>query len=241
MIGVLELTEGRGRRPWVERRRLLGLNCLWAAVPVREGVREKALLRRVRRGAEALARAGVRRVLTASQFPHWAVLRQAGLYPVAPENFCQAMAAPLALAALAAQERPPEQARVLLTGRRAGPAMYRAAERLCPRVRALAVDAGEEGERLAAWLRLEYGVAVQPPRPGETDVVLCFGPDGAGGSTVFRLYGERPDLAGFRPVPAAGELPPGLDPLPLAALLWEEGRLSEKQLYFLPPNPKLLT
>lgn len=241
MIGVLELAEGKGRRPEMEWRKLLGLNCLWATVPVTERLREKARLRRVRRGAEALARAGVRRVLTAAQFPYWAVLRQSGLYPVEPEGFCQAMAAPLAMAALAEQGRPPEQASVLLSGRRAGPAMHRAAEQLCLRVRGLAVDAGEEGEKLAAWLRLEYGVAVQPPRTGQAEVALCFGPDGAPGKTVFRLYGHRPDLAGFRPVPAAGGLPSALDSLPLVALLWEEGRIAEKQLRFLPPNTKLLT
>lgn len=241
MIGVLELTEGRGRKPWAERRWLLGLCCLWGEVPVKAGMGERRLRKRVERGADLLLRSGVRRVLTAGDFPYWEELRRAGLRPVEPETFCQALAAPLALAALTWQERRPERASVLLRGQRVSHALFRAAEQLCPRVRDLAVDAGAEGEELAAWLRAEFGAAVRPPEAGRADVVLAFGPEAPAGRTVFRLYGHRPDLAGFVPALADCGLPSGLDRLPLLAVLWEEGKIKGEALRFLPPNTKLLT
>ena len=71
MIGVLELVEKKGRRPEVTVERLYGLRCLRAEVPVTAGLRESKICRRVDKGALALARAGVRRVLTAADFPWW--------------------------------------------------------------------------------------------------------------------------------------------------------------------------
>ena len=126
----------------------------------------------------------------------------------------------------------------MLSGRRVSHALFQAAELLCPRVRYLSVDAGAEGEELAAWLRAEFGAAVRPPEDAGADVALCFGPEEAPGRTMFHLWGKDPDLAGFVPIPAAGGLPAGLDRLPLLALLWEEGRIQVKQLRFLPPSPK---
>lgn len=222
----------------LEERRLMDLRCLWADVPAADTLREKRRLRRVRRGAEQLARAGVRRVLAAADFPHWEVLEGAGLRPVETEGFCQALAVPLALAALDRQGKPPERAWVALSGRRVGHALFQAAEALCPQVRYLSVDAGKEGEDLAAWLRGEFGAAVRPPAGAGADVALCFGPERAGGRTGFHLWGKRPDLAGFLPVPAAGGLPAGVDRLPLLALLWEEGRLGTDRLRILPPGAK---
>lgn len=235
-MGIVELEEGRGR-PRLEERRLLGLRCLAARVPVRAGWKEKRLLRQVERGAAALAKAGVRRALTAEDFPHWAVLEEAGLRPVWAECFCQALAAPLALAALAAQGRRPETAAVLLSGPGASPALARAAEALCPRVRRLAVDGGAAGEELACWLRLEFGAAVEPPGLANPHVALSFGPPERRGEITFRLYGPRPDLAGFVPAVRGLRLPAGLDRLPLLALLWEAGRLEAEQVTFLPPHP----
>ena len=238
VIGIVELTGERGRWPGLEEERLFGLRCLRASVPAGEGMKENRRLRRVARGARALARAGVRRVLTAPEFPCWETLIQAGLRPVESEAFCQALAAPLALAALEWQGRPPTLACVRLSGRRVSAPLARAAETLCPRVGRLAVDAGEEGRELAAWLRAEFGAAIQPPEAGGADVALCFGPDPAPGRTVFRLCGPRPDLAGFLPAPAGSRLPAGLDRIPLLALLWETGRLPWERVRILPPNAK---
>ena len=241
MIGVVELTDRKGRRLKPEHRSLLGLRCLWLEVPAPAGLGEKRQARRVRRGGGLLREAGVRRVLAAAEFSNWEALYQAGLRPVEPEAFCQAVAAPLALAALTWQERRLEQAAVLLSGRRAEPALVRAAELLCPRVRDLAVDAGADGAALAAWLRGEFGAAVRPPETVDADVALCFGPEGAPGRTVFRLWGSEPVLAGFLPALAGGGLPAGLDRLPLLAALWEAGLLPLETLRFLPPNTKECT
>lgn len=241
MVGILEWREGKGRRVRLERDWLLGLPCLRAAVPVREGLRERALLRQVVRAAGELARAGVRRVLTQAEFPCWEELKEGGLRPVETETFCQMLAPGLALAALGCRDRRPEQSAVLLSGPGVSPALLRAAETLCPRVRDLAIDAGEAGEELAAWLRSEFGAAVCPPEGVRADVALCFGPSPAAGETVFRLYGPTPDLAGFLPAARGMELPAGLDRLPLLALLWEAGRIGRERLNILPPNTKLLT
>lgn len=241
MVGIMEWKAEKGRRVRVERDWLLGLPCQRATVPVREGMRERARLRRVARGARELVRRGVRRVLTQAGFPYWEELEEAGLRPMETEAFCQMMAPALALAALRCRDRKPERAAVLLSGPEVSPALFRAAEQLCSQVRDLVVDAGEEGEELAAWLRAEFGAAVRPPDRVEADVTLCFGPSAAEGETVFRLYGPIPDLAGFLPAIRGKTLPSGLDRLPLLALLWEEGRISQEQLNVLPPNTKLLT
>ncbi|MBM6924327.1 hypothetical protein [Pseudoflavonifractor phocaeensis] len=240
MVGILELEEGRGR-PKLEERRMLGLRWAAVTVPVRVGWKEKRLLRQVRRGAAALVRAGTRRVLTAEDFPYWEVLEGAGLRPVEPETFTQTLAEPLTLAALTWRDKAPERAAVLLTAPRVTPALVQAAELLCPRVRRLAVDAGEAGEELAQWLRLEFGAGVEPPDGMCPDISLAFGPGCAGGGVTFRLYGPRPDLAGFVPVVRGARLPAGLARLPLLALLWEAGQLDTEQVTFLPPRPGQLT
>lgn len=231
MVGVLELKEGRGRRPELDWRYIRDLRCLGAEIPVRAGLRERAIRSRVDKGAAALIRAGVRRVLTAADFPWWEQLRYSGLRPVEPERFCQALAAPLTLAALERQQVPLVQASVVLSGPRVSRALAQAAELLCPRVRWLSVDVPGEGDELAAWLWKEFGAAVVAPGAGRrTHVALHFGPGGETAVTNFELYGSRPSLAGFRPVPPAGMEQEGLDALAVQALLWEEGRLETKEI-----------
>ena len=144
MVGIMEWKAEKGRRVRVERDWLLGLPCQRATVPVREGMRERARLRRVARGARELVRRRVRRVLTQAEFPCWEALEEAGLRSVETEAFCQMLAPALALAALRCRDRKPERAAVLLSGPEVSPALFRAAEQLCSQVRDLVVDAGEE-------------------------------------------------------------------------------------------------
>lgn len=236
VVGVLTRDPRKGHRARLEQTRLLGLRVLWARVPVTDGMRERKRRRRIARGAEALYREGVRRVLVESGFPDWETLRSAGLRPVDPEPFCQAIAPPLALAALAQAALSPAQATVSLSAPRMNRALFRAAEALCPQVRYLEIDVPEGGKELAGWLREEFGAAVLLPGGGpRPDVSLCFGPGEAAGKQVLRLYGPEPDLAGLRPLPAEEALPAELDGLPLVALLWETGLLRAGQLRFLPP------
>ena len=149
----------------------------------------------------------------AEAFPCWPVLEAAGLRPVETEPFCQAMAVPLALAALRRARILRAQATVALAGQRVSRPLFAAAEALCPQVRRLVVDVPGEGEELAA----------------------CFGPAGGeSGGAVLRLYGPAPQLDGLRLLPEEGTLPPGLAPLPLLTLLWECGRLRPEQIRIFP-------
>ena len=230
MVGIVALEERRGRRPVVTEERVLGLRCLRVSVPVRPGLREDRRKRRAEQGAAALYRAGVRRALTAEDFPDWPALEGQGLRSVDPEPFCQAIAVPLALAALRRAGILRVRATVALSGPRVSRPLFAAAERLCPQVRHLVVDVPGEGEELAAWLREEYGAAVLRPGGAAPDVTLAFGPGGEERGPVLRLYGPAPGLAGLRPIPEEGGLPPDLAPLPLLSLLWECGRLTEGQI-----------
>ena len=176
----------------------------------------------------------MRGVLAGEGTPCWPVLEAAGLRPVETEPFCQAMAVPLALAALRRARILRAQATVALAGPRVSRPLFAAAEALCPQVRRLVVDVPGEGEELAAWLREEYGAAVLPPGTA-ADVTACFGPAGGeSGGAVLRLYGPAPQLDGLRLLPEEGTLPPGLAPLPLLALLWECGRLRPEQIRIFP-------
>lgn len=232
MVGVVEFKEGKGRRPAAARADLLGLPCLRAEIPVRPGLGERRLCRRVDRGAQLLVQAGVRRVVTAADFPCWDQLERSGLRRVEPAGFCQALALPLTLAALERQGVSPTRASVMLSGPSVSRALLRAAEALCPRVRCLSVDVPGEGkEELGDWLWREFGVAIVSPGAGhQADVVLCFGPGDETGHTTFKLYGPRPYLAGFHIVPPAKVEKKGLDSLAVLALLWEEERLDLKKI-----------
>lgn len=114
-----------------------------------------------------------------------------------PEPFCQAIAVPLALAALRRAGILRVRATVALSGPRVSRPLFAAAERLCPQVRHLVVDVPGEGEELAAWLREEYGAAVLRPAggPDVTGLWCRVGRRGEGCSAV------RPPPGAGRPAP----------------------------------------
>ena len=186
MVGIVALEARKGRRPALEEGAVWGM-------PAPPGLREARLRRRTERAAAALARAGVRRVLAAEDFPLWPVLEAAGLRPVETEPFCQAMAVPLALAALRRARILRAQATVALAGQRVSRPLFAAAETLCPQVRRLVVDVPGEGEELAAWLREEDG--------GGRDGLLRPGGRGERGRGAPAV---RPGAAAGRAAPAAG-------------------------------------
>ena len=236
LVGIAALDVRNGRKIELMEERVLGLSLLRASIPVPAAAREGRLRRRTARGAAQLIRAGVRRVLTAPDFPCWPELEAAGLRPVDPAPFCQAIAGPLALAGLRRAGILRTRATVALAGPRVTRPLFAAAELLCPRVRHLVVDVPGEGEELAAWLREEYGTAVLAPEAAAPDIALRFGPGGGEkGGMSLRLYGPAPELAGLCPAPAEGKLPEGLAPLPLLALLWECGRLGPGQIQIFTP------
>ena len=232
MIGVVELMDRKGRRLKPEHRSLLGLRCLWLEVPAPAGLGEKRQARRVRRGGGLLREAGVRRVLPAAEFSNWEALYQAGLRPVEPEAFCQAVAAPLALAALTWQERRLEQAAVLLSGRRAEPALVRAAELVCPRVRDLAVDAGgiRRGSAAAGDGGCGCGALLWAGGSAGADGVPAVGlRAGAGGLSPGACGGRTARRAG--PASAAGGPvgggPPAAGDSPVFATKYQRMHLTE--------------
>lgn len=233
MVGILEYKEGRGRRPAASAETLGGLPCLRVEIPAAPGLAPARLARRVDKGARLLIRAGVRRVLTAADFPWWPRLEARGLGPVDPTGLCQALAASLALAALERQGSDPARSTVVLAGRWAAPPLLQAAEALCPRVRRLCLAVPGEEELLTAWLWEEFGAACVPAEAlGQVEVVLRFTPGAweRTGRAELTLYGPRPDLAGLSVGLPVGCSAGGLEELPVAALLWEAGRLEAEEL-----------
>lgn len=233
MVGWLAEEERQGRRTVLERTGLVGLTVLRAGVPLPPKLRERTVLRRVEKAAGLLARAGVRRVLTRQDFPHWDVLSAYGLRPVDLEPLCQALAAPLALAALERQGIAPSVGTVALSGRRVSRPLFQAAMALCPQVRTLVIDAPDGGAELAGELRREYGAAALTALDGSAaQVLLSFSP---GEGRGLRLWGPAPDLDGLTLVPPL-DLPGELAPLPLLAVLWEEGRIPAKEIRVVPED-----
>lgn len=233
MVGWLAEEERKGRRAALERTGVAGLTVLRAGVPLPRKLRERTALRRLDRAAELLARAGVRRVLTRSDFPWWEGLEAHGLRPVDPEPLCQALAAPLALAALKRQGIPPAAGTVALSGRRVSRPLFQAAMILCPQVRTLVIDAPDGGDELAGELRRTYGAAALTGPGGRlAQVRLSFSP---GEGKGLRLWGPAPDLDGFA-LASPLDLPAELAPLPLLAVLWEEGRIPAKEIRIVPED-----
>ena len=211
MVGWLVREDRRGRRPVLERTQLAGMTVLRAGVPAPDALAQRKLERRLERAAELLCRAGVRRGLAQEGFAGWPLLEAAGLQRVSAAALCQALAAPLALAALKRQGIAPGQAAVSLAGTRVNRPLFQAAEQLCRHVRTLIVDAPAGGRELAGYLRCAYGAPVVEP-------------------------GAVPDLGALALGP-----PPGLEcrtaeGLPLLALLWEEGRLDLANIQILEAN-----
>ncbi|MCI8478620.1 MAG: hypothetical protein HFE97_09825 [Oscillospiraceae bacterium] len=219
MVGWITWSETLGGwRPHMEETQAAGFPLLRADLPVHRN--PSAQVRRVLRGARRLVKAGCRRVLTEPGFCHWTVLADWGLRPVEAGRLSQALAAPLILAALAQQGIPASRACVALRGDRVTPACARTAETLCHHVRQLIIDIPADGTELARYLRAEYGVAVL--EEGTSNAGACFSPK-TGVQDGLQLYGVTPVLPGLAILPPGPDY--GIDPLPLAALLWEEGRL----------------
>ena len=217
-------SRGDGRLQRVDR---YGLPVL--EVPLRPGGwRERG---RVRTAARRLWRRGVVRVLAPPEFPHWDLLEARGLRGVDPVPFLRFHAGELALAALKREGVPSYQGVVALRGRRVDRDMVRAAEVLCPKVRELAVSAGQGGEELAAWLRREYGMPVRPDGDGIAAAVRFDERAPSGGGRELSLYGKTPQLTGICPS-AAGLEEGDRGDLALLAALWETGKLGALGLEF---------
>ena len=161
--------------------------------------------------------------MTPPGFDNWELLNLWQLAPLSPEPLVRFKAGEVALAALERMDTTPDRACVALRAGRADRDMVRAACVLCPRVRNLIIDAPRGGEKLADWLRWEFGIAVLPP--GEKGALAVrFERGGENEEHTLHLYGQKPDLKGVSlcaPMLAKEEQ----GDLSLLSLLWERGRL----------------
>ena len=132
----------------------------------------------------------------------------------------------LALGALAAEGVSPRRGRVALSAPRLCPELERAAERLCPQVRGLLIDAPGGGE-YARYLQARFGLPVTPPAAG-ADVTAAFGPEGGRWGRSVELY-EGGTLNGLVLAAEGIELPPDCAAQVLA-LLWERGEVGREEL-----------
>ena len=216
VVGQIELRREKGRFR-LEEVWLGPLAVMRAAVYEPEGLVPWRLARRLRRAERALARAGAGRVVLGRDFPYGD--RLALLRPVDPLPFWRGCADVLALGALEAEGAPPSRGRAALSAPRLCPELERAAERLCPRVRGLLIDA-PGGEDYARYLQAKFGLPVTPPAAG-ADVTVAFGSGGGRWGRRVELY-EGGMLGGLTLTAEGVELPPDCEQQVLA-LLWERG------------------
>lgn len=224
MVGYLRWSEKWAIGPKARPERILGLPV--AALTLPRGSRA----RRLRQAGRLLRRLGVRRALAQPGFTGWEVLAGYGVRAVDTLPLCQALAPGLILAHL---ERVPVRERtVLLRGRHAGPAVWRAANALCPEVNTLMLDFTQGSEELKRHLERTFGAAIFPGCRGPVPQVCAqYAPMPAPWEAcpALKLWG-RPELAGLDGALTIPDIPAGVEALPLLTLLWERGGLSLSEL-----------
>lgn len=227
MLGrvVLLPTPGKVR---TEPEVIAGLPLLRADLCLPENISERRLRRQLGRLRKALLCQGVRRAVFPDGFPYINALPD--LIPVKPLPLYRAAAHLLLLADLRRKGIPPARASVRLSAPALYPELAAAAERLCPEVRRLIIDAPGGGE-LAARLYRSYGIPVTPDGPA--DACAAFGPVKAESPVALRLYGKTPELRGLALVAPELTLPEDCAQSLLSAL-WECGRVNFQQLAAVP-------
>ena len=213
--------KGRGR---LERVRLGPLEAVRRTVYVPEGLPEWRLERRLRRAERELCAAHVGRVVLRAGFPYGDRLRR--LRPVDPLPLWRETADLLALGLLDAQGIPCRRGTVALSAPRMCIELERAAERLCPLVRGLLIDA-PGGEDYARYLQAMFGLPVTPPAAG-AEVTAAFGPGGGRWGRCLELYGQV-WLGGLAVTAEGLELPEDCRDQVLE-LLWERGEVKRERL-----------
>lgn len=223
MVGRLVLARERGRSR-LEEDRLGPLAAVRTVVYEPEGLSPRRLRRRLRRAERMLARAGAGRVILDGDFPYRDRLTL--LRPVDPLPFWRGCADVLALGALELEGVAPDRGRVALSAPRLCPELERTAQRLCPRVRGLLIDA-PGGEDYARYLQAKFGLPVTPPAAG-ADMTVAFGPEGGRWGRRVELY-EGGTLNGLELRAEGVDLPEECAGQVLA-LLWERGEVGREEL-----------
>ena len=223
VVGQLVLLREKGRFR-LEEVTLGPLRVLRVTLFEPEGLRPWRLRRRLRRAELALAREGVGRVVLGDDFPYedrLALLRPVDVLPLR-----RGCADVLALGALEAEGIPRKRGRVALSGPRLCGELEDAAERLCPQVRGLLINA-PGGEDYARYLQAKFGLPVTPAAAG-ADVTVAFGPKGERWGRAVELY-EGGTLNGLILKAEGVALPPDCGEK-ILALLWEKGELNRERL-----------
>lgn len=223
MVGHLVLAGRRGR-PRPERAELGPLAVVRASAYLPDGLPERRLARRLLRAERALVRAGCRRVVLGAGFPYGDRLTL--LRPVETLPMRRACADLYALGALELAGVEPRRGRVALSAPRLCGELEGAAERLCPLMRGLVIDA-PGGADYARYLQARFGLPVSPPAAG-ADVTVAFGPEGGRWGRVVELF-EGGDPGGLA-LEARGVAPPEDCAEQVLALLWERGGLDRGAL-----------
>ena len=227
MVGELVCRRERGRGK-LERTALGPLAAVRWTVYAPEGLAHWRLERRLGRAERKLCGAGAGRVVLPRGFPYGDRLRL--LRPVDPLSMWRGAADVLALGALDAEGIPRRRGRVALAASRLCPELEYAAERLCPLVRGLLIDA-PGGEDYARYLQAKFGLPVTPPAAG-ADVTVAFGPNGGRWGRRLELHGTA-DLGGLTAAVEGVELPEDCRDQVLA-LLWEQGAVKPEKLIVRP-------
>lgn len=223
MVGQLVCVREKGRGG-VEWAALGPLTALRWTVYAPEGLAPWRLARRLRKAERALIRAGAERVIFGPEFPYGdrlELLRPVDLLPM-----YRGCADVLALGALEVEGIAPRRGRVALSGPRLCHELEGAAERLCPQVRGLVIDA-PVGSDYARYLQARFGLPVTPPSAG-ADVTVAFGPGGGRWGRCVELY-EGGSMSGLALRAEGVELPESCADQVLA-LLWERGEVKRERL-----------
>lgn len=223
MIGQLILVREKGRFR-VEEVSLGPLKVVRATIFEPEGLKLWRLSWRLRRAERVLARAGTGRVVLGDDFPYGDRLRLLRTVDTLPLR--RGCADVLALEALAVEGVPPNRGRVALSAPRLCGELESAAERLCPQVRGLLIDA-PGGADYARYLQAKFGLPVSPPVAG-ADVTAAFGPGGRRWGRCVELY-PGGSLNSMTLEAEGMDLPLGCAEQVLA-LLWEQGQVCREDL-----------
>ena len=227
MVGELVCRREKGRGQ-TERVRIGPLEAVRRTVYVPEGLPEWRLERRLRRAERELRAAHVVRVVLRAGFPYGDRLRR--LRTVDPLPLWRETADLLALGLLDAQGVPYSRGRVALSAPRMCAELQAAAQRLCPLVRGLVIDA-PGGEDYARYLQSKFGIPVTPPAAG-AEVTAAFGPGGGRWGWSLELHGQA-DLGGLTVTAQGLDIPEDCRDQVLA-LLWERGEVKREQLIIRP-------
>ena len=183
--------------------------------------------RRLKLGAGALRRAGVRRAVFPADFAHGEIFAAEGIWPVETMALQRAAAEPYIRRRLEGAD--PRRTTVAVVVHRAEGEQRELVKTLAARYRYVLLEAEEGGEALAAELRRETGAALEV-NPGlrrleRADALVCFVPRAvSGGNRVYvQLYRGGRGIPLGLPPETAGRFPEGTDPAAAAAALWQMG------------------